>query len=74
MKRILFLVMFISLVYCCLAGADVSDKNAQLIKAAEDGRLPAVQTALAAGADVNAKDSDGGITALYMAAQERMLM
>ena len=68
MKRILFLVIFISLVCCCLAGADVSDKNAQLNKAAMEGNLTAVQTALVAGADVNAKDSDAGITALWIAA------
>lgn len=64
MKRILFSVVCILLL---LTGC--AKKNAQLIQAAENGNLPAVQTALTEGADVNAKDTDG-VTALWIAAQE----
>ena len=42
-------------------------KNAQLIQAAKDGNLPTVQTLLAEGANINAKDNHGQ-TALFMAA------
>ena len=58
--------MCISLVSVCCAAADLSDKNAQLIKAAYDGNLLAVQALLAGNADVNTKDKDG-VTTLYMA-------
>lgn len=51
MKRILFLMVCISLATAGFAKADVSDKNAQLIQTAKDGNLPAVQTALADGAN-----------------------
>ena len=67
MKRILFSIVCISLVSACFAGTDASDKNAQLIQAAKDGNLSAVQTALANGADINAKDNDGW-TPLFFAA------
>jgi len=50
-----------------LAEADISDKNAKLIQAAKDGNLPAVQTLLAGGADVNTKNNQG-TTSLIMAA------
>ena len=43
------------------------DKNDQLLQAVKDGNLTAVQTLLANGADVNAKD-DCGIPALWLAA------
>ena len=47
-----------------LPTADMSDKNAQLIQAAKDGNLPAVQTALSEGAEVNARDTTHGGTPL----------
>lgn len=51
--------MCISLIFSSFASADVSDKNAQLIQAAKDGNLPATQTLLVDGADINAKNKDG---------------
>ena len=65
MKRILFFMVCIPLL---LMGC--AKKNAQLIQAAYDGDLPAVQTLLEKGADVNAKDTTDGVTVLWMAAQE----
>ena len=59
MKRILFSLMCISLL---LTGC--KDKNTQLIQAAGDGNLPAVQSLLADGADINFKDAANGATAL----------
>ena len=44
------------------------DRDAQLIKAAEDGNMQGIQTALANGADVNSKDANG-TTALWTAAE-----
>ena len=58
-EPILFSVMCISLIYASFAKAEMSDKNAQLIQAAEKGNLQTVQTALANGADVNAKNIYG---------------
>jgi ankyrin repeat protein len=55
MKRILFSIVCISLISAGLAKADVSDKNAQLIQAAQDSNLPTMQTALAKIAEVNEK-------------------
>jgi hypothetical protein len=51
-----------------IAEVGVSDKNAQLIIAAKDGDLPAVQNLLTNDALVNAKNY--GATALWMAAEE----
>jgi len=50
------------------AETDVSEKNAQLIQAAKDNNFAAVQTLLAGGADVNAKRTTDGVTALMWAA------
>jgi len=45
------------------------DKDAQLLQAAKYGNLPAVQALLANGADVNAKETTYGATALIIASQ-----
>ena len=50
-----------------IAKAGGSDKDAQLIYAAKGGNLSAVQTLLADGANVNAKDEEYGGTPLWMA-------
>lgn len=42
-----------------IANAGASDKDTQLIYAAKGGNLSAVQTLLADGADINAKDTGG---------------
>lgn len=68
MKRILFSIAYISLVSAAFAQTDVSDQNAQLIQAAKDSNLSAVQTLLAGGADVNARRTADGVTALMWAA------
>jgi len=68
MKRILFSIVCISLIFAGCADKGISDKNVQLLQAAKDGNLQAVQTLLAAGAEVNAKDNDG-VTALMWAAR-----
>ena len=53
MKRILsFSYGFIFTDTCHFCQADISDKNAQLIQAAEKGNLQDVHTALTNGADV----------------------
>ena len=71
MKRILFSMVCIYLISAAFAKADISDKNAQLIQALKNGNLRAVQTALANGADVNAKlITSTGTTALMLAAQD----
>ena len=67
MKRILFSLMFVSLISAVFAKADVSDKNARLIQAAKDGNLSAVQAALSDGAEINARDKSG-VPALMWAA------
>ena len=59
MKRILFSIVCISLLFTACAEVGASDKNAQLIKAAENGDLQAVQTALAEGANINTKSNTG---------------
>ncbi len=69
MIRILFLIVCNFFIATCIAGAGVSDMNAQLIKAAADGNQQAVQSALANGADVNVKTTDGW-TALMKASQK----
>jgi uncharacterized protein len=56
MKRILFSIVFIFLIPAIFSEADISDKNAQLIQAAEKGNLQDVLTALTNGADVNVKN------------------
>jgi ankyrin repeat protein len=66
-KRILFFLMFISLIPAFVK-ADVSDKNAQLIQAATDGNLAATQALLAEDANVNVRDNFGA-TALMWATQ-----
>jgi ankyrin repeat protein len=73
MKRILFLLISISLITASCSETKVSSKNAQvvngdaqLIKAAKEGNMPAVQYALVNGAEINGKDNDG-VTALWMA-------
>jgi ankyrin repeat protein len=68
MKRILFSIVCISLVSAAFAGTDVSDKNDQLIQAAEDGNLTAAQAAIANGADVNTRLI--GTTALMVASYQ----
>jgi len=70
MKSILFLLMCICLIPAGLAEAGVSDKNAQLLRAVQDGNLPTVQKLLADGADVNTADSTGG-TPLHWAVWKR---
>jgi ankyrin repeat protein len=68
MKRILFSFMCISLLFTACANENSqADKNVQLIQAAYDGNLPAVQTFLNVGADVNVRNRYG-VTALIMAA------
>jgi ankyrin repeat protein len=59
MKRILFLVTCISLIPAAFAETNTPDKNSQLLEAAKEGNLAAVQTLLANGADANAKDFIG---------------
>ena len=66
MKRILFSLMCISLIPAAFTKVDTPDKRCSIIQAARDGDLPAVQTLLAEGADINAEDSNGG-TALMRA-------
>lgn len=76
MKHIPFLLVCISIMVTCTVEASVSDQNAQLIKAVEDGSLSAVQAAVAAGADVNAKKSFGnsvGDSVLWLASSEGYL-
>jgi hypothetical protein len=68
MKRIMLSIVCISLIPASFANADVSDKNAQLIQAAKNGNLSAVQTALADGANIDAKDTIHGSTVLIWAA------
>jgi len=68
MKRILFSIVCISLIPVGFAGADASDKNAQLLQAAKEGNLQNVQILLDKGANVNSKDNYG-YPALYFAAQ-----
>lgn len=46
------------------AKAGISDKNVQLIQAAEKGNLTDVQTVLTNGADINTKDIAYDLTAL----------
>lgn len=67
MKRISFSIVCIFLISTAFAETNVSDVNIQFIQAANDGDLPAVQTFLSQGADVNAMD-DNGKTALIAAA------
>jgi ankyrin repeat protein len=68
MKRILFSIVCISLLLSAYARAAEPDKNAQLIDAAKAGDLGAVQKLLAEGADINAKQTTTGVTALWIAA------
>jgi ankyrin repeat protein len=56
--------MFVSLIPAGFAKANVSDKNAQLLQAAYDGNFPTVQTFLANGADVNARNRYGATSLL----------
>ncbi len=51
MKRILFSMACIFLIHANFAEAGISDKNAKLIRAAKEGNLPGVQTALTDGAE-----------------------
>ncbi len=69
MKRILFSIVCISLIPTVFADVNTPNKNAQLIQAAYDGDLQTVQTLLADGAEVNARNNRG-VTALIMAAME----
>ena len=68
MKRILFFTVSVYMISVAFAETDVSEKNAQLIQAAKDNNFAAVQTLLAGGADVNAKRTTDGVTALMWAA------
>ena len=69
MKRILFSIACVSIIISAVfAETDASDKNAQLIQAAKDSNLAAVQTLLDSGADVNARRTTDGVTALIWAA------
>jgi ankyrin repeat protein len=67
MKQSLFAIVCISLIFSVFGCADSTDKDARLIKAAKDGDLPAIQTALAGGDDINGRDKSGA-TALMWAA------
>jgi len=69
MKRILFSIVCISLIPTAFADVNTPNKNSQLIQAAYDGDLQTVQTLLADGAEVNARNNRG-VTALIMAAME----
>jgi FOG: Ankyrin repeat len=50
------------------AGADIPDKNVQLLEAAQNGNVNYVRSALNHGADVNARNTKG-LTALMMASE-----
>jgi tetratricopeptide (TPR) repeat protein len=67
MKRILFLILCVSLMFTGIAKADVS---ANLILAARDGNLVNVNAALTEGADINAKMPPIGRTALIWASEQ----
>ena len=67
MKRVLFFLMYVSLIAAGLAEPNVSDKNVRLIQAAGKGDLQTVQTLLAGGAEVNTKNARG-VTVLIIAA------
>ena len=49
---------------------NIHAESGNLIEAAEQGDLPRVKALLNAKADVNAKKSDDGVTALMLAAQD----
>ena len=56
MKRIVLFMVCIFLLPAIFAEASKTDKNFQLVEAAERGNLVDVQTALNGGADINAKN------------------
>ena len=66
MKRILLFMVCIFLLPAIFVQAGTSDKNAQLIQAAEKGNIQEVQNALTDGADINIKDAKG-LTSLMLA-------
>src|SRR4030042_3230474 len=68
MKRILFSIVCISIISTAFADPNAPDINTQLIQAAKGGNLAEVQTLLDNGADINAKRSTDGVTALMWAA------
>ncbi|MGD0784821.1 MAG: ankyrin repeat domain-containing protein [Sedimentisphaerales bacterium] len=68
MKRILFSIVCVSIISTAFAEPNVPDVNAQLIQAAKAGDLAAVQKSLDSGANINAKRSSDGTTALIWAA------
>ena len=59
MKRIVLFIVCIFLLPAFFAEGSTKEKNVQLIKAAEKGKLENIQDALNDGADVNAKDTFG---------------
>jgi uncharacterized protein len=69
MQRILFNIICVSLMFTGISRADTSDINGRLIQAAKAGSLADLNAALADGADINARDTDG-VTALWMASQQ----
>ena len=66
MKLILSLIICISLFSVCFADSGLSDKDIQLIKAAERGNIMDIRNAISNGADVNARRASDGVTALWL--------
>jgi ankyrin repeat protein len=53
MKRILFFIVCVSLLFAGIAKTEASDQNAKLIQAIKNGNLAGVDAALKEGADIN---------------------
>ena len=69
MKQVIFFIVCVSLIPAAFADVNTPNANAQLLQAAKDSNLPAVQKSLASGADINARN-DNGATALILAAEK----